>query len=117
MRSFVCNYFSCGYHIPPAPHHLPMVMAGGGGSFRLGQFQPFIFSKETAVSVGLCSQQGKANNTKEVGQRALRKMEGFKIILEGREGLGGAGGGKGRKEKAGDSSDSPVLTCGRALLM
>lgn len=73
------------------PHIISRWLWGGGG---LGEFQPLIFSKETAVSVGLRSQQGKANNTKEVGQRALRKMEGFKIILEGREGLGGKEGGK-----------------------
>lgn len=40
MRSFVCNYFSPGHHIPTTSHHLPTVK----GVFETRAFRPFIFS-------------------------------------------------------------------------
>lgn len=75
MRSFVCNYFSPGHHIPTSSHHLPKVK----GVFETGAFRPLISPKkerERAVSIWLQSQRVKANNSKEVGQSALRENAG-----------------------------------------
>lgn len=80
MRSFVCNYFSPGQHIPTASHHLPTVK----GVFETRAFRPFIFSRKEregcqrlAAESARESKQLKGSGTEGFGG----KMQGFKMIL------------------------------------
>lgn len=118
MRSFVCNYFSPGHHIPTSSHHLPTVK----GVFETRAFQTLHFllkkkKKEREGCQHLAAESAReSKQLKGSGTEGFEgKMQGFKMIFF----LLLLTVGEEKKKKASDSSDSAVHCShkGRALLM